>query len=255
MHRNFGKFLLTLALFSLLPLWVTQAAETEAPGPALDPVAVGFENWILALERDTTENDVWEFPFRVSRTSTLEAEDFQTILLLRRIVQEGIENELESVVAQVERRQEPLPNQMLFWLAFCQKRLQRHEACLANLKQLLMVPDGWSDLDNGQRAWVLTGTPDLQFLEGERGAAEVFYRRLDSSSNAQVSLWANYQLAGLDFLGRSFGEASRRYGIVCEADQSETWREHACAMAEISGQLQQLRKDGEPDGHHADLIP
>jgi hypothetical protein len=167
------------------------------------------------------------------------------VLSLRRLVLNGIPEEMEPLADQVSRRQGPMPTQMLFWLAYTQSRLGRKEDCLANLQALLQTPEGWLPLEKGQRAWVLTETADLLFLLGQRGTAADFYTRLAGSPLDQLRLWGQFQLAGIAFLDREFGRASELYHHVCEGDRPATWRGHACAMASIADRLSRLGEVGE----------
>lgn len=255
MKRNFAQILPLLAILGLLLPSMVAATEFEGMGSLPDPLVMGFEAMAQAFEADSNADSVWDFPFGAPESSKLTPKEFQTILALRRTAQGGLASELSSLVDQAERLQGTQPAQMHFWLAFAHSRLDQKAASLRNLRTLLETNGSWQDLDDGQRAWVLTGTPDLIFLDGDRDLAANLYRRLAASPKEQLTIWANYQLAGMDFLERSFAEAGRRYSIVCEAEHSQSWRDHACAMAAISVQLQQLRKDGEPNGHHDHVTP
>jgi hypothetical protein len=185
----------------------------------------------------------------------MSSEDLNTVLSLRRLVMNGDDEELGSLADQVERRQEELPVQMLFWLAYAQGRLHQNQACLSNLQILLMVQEGWKHLDCGQQVWALTATPDLLFLLGERELAAIFYARLAESPVEQLKLWGQYQMAGMDFLNRDFKQANLKYSAVCEADKPVLWREQACGMAKIAERLSRLEKERNPHGAMASINP
>jgi hypothetical protein len=93
--------------------------------------------------------------------------------------------------------------------------------------------------------------PDLLFLLGDRERATGLYGRLAASAVAQLNLWGQYQLAGMDFLAREFTGSARKYRLVCEAERPGTWREHSCAMAEIAARLGELDLGGGIDGDMA----
>lgn len=214
-----------------------------------------FHDRVTALEADMGPGSGWEFPFGEPRSADLNPQELNIVLSLRRLVLNDEDEELGSLADQVERRQEEMPVQMLFWLAYAQSRLHQNLACLTNLKLLLLIQNDWGHLDYGQQAWVLTGTPDLLFLLGKRELAASLYARLAASSVAQLELWGHYQLAGMDFLERDFKQAALKYSTVCEADKPGLWREHACAMAEIAGRLSRLGREGEPHGAVAYVNP
>ena len=209
-------------------------------------LTAGFDAWVTALEAETAPEAAWEYPFAAPRPADLSAEEMKIVLALRRLVQnEDLEN-LAALADQVIRRQETPPTQMQFWLAYALHRLDRTEASLTQLHHLLQIPNSWENLEKGQRAWVLTATGDLFFRLEKRHEAAVFYTRLAASHLDRLSLWGHYQLAGLDFLARQFAEAGRKYQLVCESEHAGTWREHACSMAELSGRMGRLGKEGEP---------
>lgn len=205
-----------------------------------------FEEWISALEQDTPATAVWQFPFGTPGPAGLNEQELKIVLSLRRLVMNGNPAEMEPLADQVTRRQGVMPHQMRFWLAYAQGQLGHREACLANLQQLLMTPEGWILLEKGQRAWVLTETADLLFLLDQRPAAADCYARLSVSPVDHLRIWGQFQLAGMAFLARDFAQASERYLDVCQGDKPATWRGHACAMASIADRLNRLPKVGEP---------
>jgi len=252
---KFGQLLVLMAILIGSPVGVSadDALDESESDSAL--LTAAYADWATALEADMGQDSHWEFPFGAPGPADLSAPDLKIVLSLRRLVRNGDLEKLESLADQVERRQEELPVQMRFWLAYAQGRLHQQQACLSNLQLLLMVQEGWKLLEKGQQAWVLTGTPDLFFLLGERGMAADFYARLAASPLEQLNLWGQYQLAGMDFLARDFQQATLRYRWVCEADKSGTWREHACGMTEIAERLGRLGKEEEPHGAVVSVNP
>jgi len=255
MRNDFGKPLL---------LWAILIAFQVGPGYANDPVEpvgesnsliAGFDAWAAGIESGTGEDSSWDFPFHVPSPADLSSQEFKMLLALRRFAWNGDLVELESLADQVNRRQGEMPGQLRFWLAYAQNTLHQQQACLTNLQILLMDPQGWKILENGQQAWVLTSLADLNFLLENRELAAALYERLAVSSVEQLNLWGKYQLAGMNFLARDFELASERYSMVCEAGKPGTWREHACSMAEISGRLNKIGWKGETNGAIATVNP
>ena len=255
MRPKFGQLLMFAAILACSAGGIQTAHASDEAEDDSGTLTVGFDAWVMALEADMGSGSSWEFPFGAPRPADLNSQELKIVLSLRRLVLNGNDEELGSLADQVERRQEEMPVQMLFWLAYAQGRLHQDQACLSNLQLLLMIQEGWKHLDNGQQAWVLTGTPDLLFLLGERELAAGFYTRLAASQVEQLKLWGQYQLAGMDFLVRDFEQATRKYSAVCEADKPGMWQEHACAMAEIAGRLNRLEREGEPHGAVASINP
>ena len=242
----FGKSLLLLTILGAALPGVGFADDSVEAVEDSNALIAGFDAWAQGHESITEAGSSWEFPFRVPSPADLSSQEFKILLALRRLSWNRNFAELESLADQVNRRQGELPVQLRFWLAYAQNTLHKKQACLSNLHLLLMDPQGWVLLEDGQQAWVLTSSADLNFLLGNRELAAVLYERLVVSPVEQLNLWGKYQLAGMNFLARDFEKASERYSMVCEAGNPVTWREHACSMAEIAGQLSRLGWKGEP---------
>ncbi|MCK9997075.1 MAG: hypothetical protein KAH56_12450 [Candidatus Krumholzibacteria bacterium] len=240
MPFEFRKTMIILATLGCALVGIGEAIAVDEPVDESSSVMAAFDAWAEGLESESGKDSSWEYPFGVPRPADLSSQELKIILSLRRLAWNRNNVELESLADQVNRRQGELPVQLLFWLAYAQNALQQNEACLANLQRLLLFQEGWRNLENGQKAWVLTSTPDLFFLIGNRELAASLYERLAVSPVEQLNLWGKYQLAGMNFLAREFVKASERYSMVCEAELPGTWREHACSMAEIAGRLSQL---------------
>jgi len=255
MHPEFMKSLFLLAILGAFLVGSGYASDPE--DPVEEPISLidGFDAWATGVESGTEGNSSWQFPFRVPSPAELSSQEFKALLALRRMAWNGNFSELESLVDQLNRRQIEIPGQLRFWLAYAQNTLNQDQACLSNLQLLLMDPQGWKILENGQQVWVLTSSADLNFLLGNRDLAADLYERLAVSSVEQLNIWGKYQLAGMNFLARDFELASERYGMVCEAGKPGTWREHACSMAEIAGRLNQLGWKGEIHGAVATANP
>ncbi|MEN8005382.1 MAG: hypothetical protein ABFS42_00065 [Candidatus Krumholzibacteriota bacterium] len=220
-----------------------------------DSLADAYQDWISALEAAGGSNSRWEFPFEAPRPDNLSAGELETVLSLRRLVRDQDTGPLETLVGNLTGRPLEMPVQMRYWLAYAQSVLNRQEACWDNLRLLLLMQDSADHLEPGQRAWVLTAFADYSFLLGRRLLASRMYGQLAVSTVEQLELWGQYQLAGMDFLERNFNGANRRYKVVCESDKSGTWREHACAMAEMAARLDSLDLEGGSHGHVALVSP
>ncbi len=265
MPHEFEKSMILLAILGCALVGIGEAIamdESTLDESTLDEsvdessnLTAGFDAWTEGLESDTGADSSWKFPFDVPRPADLSSQELKIILSLRRLAWNRNNEELESLADQVNRRQGELPVQLRFWLAYAQNTLHQDEACLANLQLLLLVQEGWKNLENGQMAWVLTRAPDLLFLLGNRELAADLYERLAVSPVEQLNLWGKYQLAGMNFLAREFEKASERYSMVCEAEKPGTWREHACSMAVIAGRLSQIGFKGETYGAVATANP
>ena len=230
------------------------AVANVVPDQESDLLTTAYQVWISALESDSS-NSHWEFPFDAPKPDDLSPQGMKTVLSLRRFAQVREMEQLATLTEIVARRQEEIPVQLRFWLAYAQGTLHQNEACWENLRLLLLVPGGQDLLETGQKAWVLTAFADYCFLLEKRDRAAQLYGQLAVSSVEQVNLWGQYQLAGMEFLKRNFTDANRRYKVVCESEKSGTWREHACAMAEIAGRLNSFDLKGEPHGSVAIASP
>jgi len=255
MRFKHERVLILLAILALFPNGTLVAQPPPESEGDQDFLISGFDSWTDAFEGAVLPDAAWEFPFGAPRPADLSAQEMKIVLSLRRLVLNGSLDELESLADQVERRQDEMPEQMRFWLAYAQSQLHNDQACLSNLIILLEGNEGWKPLEIGQQAWVLTTTADLFFLQGNRVQAAGFYSRLATSPVNQLNLWGQYQLAGMDFLARDFEQSAMKYQWVCEAGKSGTWREHSCAMAEIASRLGELGKGGRAHGTVASTTP
>lgn len=138
-----------------------------------------------------------------------------------------------------------------FWRAYTLSWLDRRDECLTELRGLLGLGGSGRNLNESERGWVLTATADLLLLAGAREEAEAHYVRLAESPVANLRLWGRLQSAGLAFLAHRYRDAGAGFRAVCESDGQGTWGVHACAMADIAGQLDKLLPEGERYGADA----
>jgi len=255
MRNNLGKPLIILAILGSFLVGFHKADASDDSSEVSRNLIEAFGTWTDAFDMENGIDPSWEFPFGAPRPANLNSNDLKTVLSLRRFAVNGELGSLESLVDLVERRQDEIPVQMRFWLAYGQNLLLKEQSCLISLQLLLAVPDGWEPLENGQQAWVLTRTADSLFILGQRELASELYARLAVSPREQLNLWGTYQLAGLNFLNRNFEEAGRMYRVICAADKPVPWNEHACAMVEIAGRLTLLGKEGSQHGDVASTTP
>ena len=116
---------------------------------ATNALAAGFECWAEGLEADSGPDSCWEFPFGTPASADLDPQELKIVLSLRKLVLKGNIEELESLADQVERRQGEIPVQMRFWLAYAQGNLGQKQACLNNIKLLLVGQEDWQHLKKG----------------------------------------------------------------------------------------------------------
>jgi hypothetical protein len=138
-----------------------------------------------------------------------------------------------------------------FWRAYTLSWLDRRDECLAELRGLLALGGSGRGLSEQERGWALTATADLLLLAGARAEAETCYVRLAESPVPNLRLWGRLQSAGLAFLAHRYRDAGEGFRTVCESDGQGIWGAHACAMADIAGQLDKLLPEGERYGADA----
>jgi len=138
-----------------------------------------------------------------------------------------------------------------FWRAYSLSWLERRDECLSELRGLLALGGSGRNLNERERGWVLTATADLLLLSGAKQEAEAHYARLAESPVDNLRLWGRLQSAGLAFLAHRYGEAGAGFREICQSDGQGTWGAHACAMADIAGQLDKLLSEGERYGADA----
>jgi tetratricopeptide (TPR) repeat protein len=135
-----------------------------------------------------------------------------------------------------------------FWRAYALSWLDRRDECLTELRGLLALGGSGRSLNEREQGWVLTATADLLLLAGARDEAEAHYVRLAESPVPNLRMWGRLQSAGLAFLAHRYRDAGVGFRAVCESDGQGTWGAHACAMADIAGQLEKLLPEGERYG-------
>jgi tetratricopeptide (TPR) repeat protein len=138
-----------------------------------------------------------------------------------------------------------------FWRAYALSWLDRRDECLTELRGLLAQGGSGRSLNEREQGWVLTATADLLLLAGARDEAEAHYVRLAESPVPNLRMWGRLQSAGLAFLAHRYRDAGVGFRAVCESDGQGTWGAHACAMADIAGQLDKLLPEGERYGADA----
>jgi tetratricopeptide (TPR) repeat protein len=138
-----------------------------------------------------------------------------------------------------------------FWRAYAFSWLERRDESLTELQGLLALGGSGRNLNERERGWVLTATADLLLLAGSRDEAMARYTRLAESPVASLRLWGRLQSASLAFLSHRYGEAGAGFREICQSDSQGTWGAHACAMADIAGQLDKLLSEGERYGADA----
>jgi hypothetical protein len=239
-------------LVCLVPGGAGLAVPQPVPEPPSETLVV-FRSWISLLEARNLPASSWEYPFAAPRPGELSDTELATVLELRRLARSGNKAHLEAAIDRAVRQNTDPAPQIQFWLACGLHRVGRPEAGLPRLADLLQDPRTPAGLDGGQFVWVMTSLADGQFLFGDRGLARDLYESMAASSVSHLHLWGNYQLAGSDFLDRDFAAADRRYELVCDQENTESWREHACEMAAIASRLAQPGTEGTDHGMAANV--
>lgn len=155
---------------------------------------------------------------------------------------------VDLFIQKVEANQAVLSDRLRYWHAYALAWRQDRDAALTHLRKLIRSGGLSRDLTEGQRAWVLVAIPDLLFLNGEVDASADLYRVLSTSQIDNLSLWATYQLANLDYLEGRYLKAGTGFKKVCDAKRVGSWQDQACELNTLSQELQRIKSEGERYG-------
>lgn len=175
----------------------------------------------------------------------LAGREAEVVLAVRWLLEERDSVTLEALL---ERTGDAVDPRLVFWRSYAFSWLGQREQCLATLRTLLPLGGLSRGLNERERSWVLTAIPDLFLLLGRPEAAAGLYERLAGSSLPQLKIWGQLQSAGLAFMDQRYATAAAGFRGVCEADGQGTWGPHACAMADLADQLNNLLAEGERYG-------
>jgi len=188
--------------------------------------------------------------------STLAAPDYagrenEVVLAFRWLLNRQDAATLNWLLTRTATPQATQDARVAFWRAYALSWLDRRDESLTELNGLLALGGSGRNLNERERGWVATATADLLLLAGSRDEAMARYTRLAESPVASLRLWGRVQSASLAFLANRYGEAGAGFREICQSDSQGAWGEHACAMADIAGQLDKLLSEGERYGADA----
>ncbi|HOX26449.1 MAG TPA: hypothetical protein PLL30_07685 [Candidatus Krumholzibacteria bacterium] len=235
----------SIAEFDSALVWYDEALRRDTTGEYADEF--GREAMAAAIAAGDSVAVTRRF-LRVLGGRDLAAHAAELELAYRYFVSRGDATNLDLLVRSAATQPDALRGRLAYWQAFALSWLGRHAESLEALAALL-VSDGVSfGLDEAQRAWVLVAVPDLLLLSGDSESAETLYRALAASSVPGAADWAACQVAAIEFLAGRFLAAGTAFERLCQQTADLEWREYACKMAALSGEMERLRDEGELHG-------
>ena len=181
-------------------------------------------------------------------TPELVGREAELILAYRWLLAENDGLGVDLLIKKVDSQQAVLSDRLRFWHAYALNWRVERRASLDHLRKLIRSGGLSRDLSEGQRAWVLLAIPDLLFLQGNTAAAADLYRSLVDSQIDELRVWGRYQVANIDFLAGRYLRASQGFKEVCDATRLGSWQDQACAMADVAGEMERIRAEGEAYG-------
>ena len=181
-------------------------------------------------------------------TPELVGREAELVLAYRWLLAENDGAGVDLLIKKVDSQQAVLSDRLRFWHAYALNWRAERKASLDNLRKLIRSGGLSRDLSEGQRAWVLLAIPDLIFLQGNTAAAADLYRSLIDSRIDELRIWSRYQVANIDFLAGRYLRASQGFKDVCDATRLGSWQDQACDMADVAGELERIRAEGEAYG-------
>lgn len=181
-------------------------------------------------------------------TPELIGREAELVLAYRWLLAEADGPGVDLLIQKVNSQQAVLSDRLRFWHAYALNWRAERPASLDNLRKLIRSGGLSRDLSEGQRAWVLLAIPDLLFLQDNTADAADLYRALANSQIDELRIWGQYQMANIDFLAGRYLKASQGFKNVCDATRLGSWQDQACAMADVAGELERIRAEGEAYG-------
>ena len=172
----------------------------------------------------------------------------ELVLAYRWLLTDADSTSLQKMVDKVGASSAELPARLRFWHAYALNRIGRREDCLVELRQLLLNGGLSLDLAENQRSWVLVAVADTYFLLGDNSTARTLYGKLAVCGVSPLRMWGKHQTAGLDFIDNLYLRAGNGFQEVCEGTRYGAWQDHACAMVDITRELERIKAEGEPYG-------
>jgi len=166
----------------------------------------------------------------------------------RFLIARGDTSGIDALNADLGGRLDALPPEVVFWHAFALSWRGRWGASLDQLLELVRHEGRSLGLGEAQRTWVLVAIADQLVITGHRGEAAPLYRALAESGLPGAADWARCQAAVMDFLDGQFLDAGTALEAICKQRQEFPWRSYACAMSQLSDEMERLRSEGTRHG-------
>ena len=180
--------------------------------------------------------------------STITGHESEYIQALRWLLVHEDSESVDLVLAKIKSEANVLTDRLRFWVAFSLAWRENRAESMAHLRILIGSGGLSRDLTEKQRSWVLFAIPDFFFLDGDSASAQSLYRILKNSPLPELSTWARYQIANMDFLEGRYLRASEGYKRVCDAKRLGSWQDQACEMTLIASEIERIKSEGEPYG-------
>ena len=243
---------MNLSEFDSSLVWYNKAAELDTEGNFLREVR--REKMAAAMAQGDSLA-VQECITNTIGNSAVTGQESEFIMALRWALVNQDQGTVDLLLQKIAKDGSNLPDRLRFWVAYAQAWRKDRPAAMANLRILIRSGGLSRDLAEDQRAWVLKTIPDYLFLAGEQDAARELYEVLASSSLPALASWGGYQVANLDLLEGRYLRASEGFKRICEAKRHGSWQDHACAMTDLSAEIERLKSEGEPYGVSAFYRP
>ncbi len=240
-----GRNYVNLTEYDSALVWFDVAAQRDTVGDFRSELKI--ESLAAAIAADDSSRMV-ERVEGLIQAGVGSAEPEELTLALRWCLSKGDPTQLEALTDTLWAGREDLSSHQLYWLTRALNQSSRTEQVYAELKILIRNGGLSLGLTESQRAWVLTTMADVSYLLGNDAQARKLYSTLMESPLPNLKLWSTYQLAGMDLAVGEYLAAETGYGAVCRAQSLGSWHEQACAMEEVTKEMERIRREGEPYG-------
>jgi len=226
-------------------VWYGTAAKLDSSGSFLHEIA--REGLACAISaKDSLA--VAQLTTNVLGASDLTGRQPELILVYRQLLIGRDAESLDILNQKLESHPELFVPRLRFWHAYALNWLGETERCLDHLRVLLATGGRSHDLTEKQRGWVLRCAADDFFLLGGNTEARRLYKSLASCGVLELKMWGKYQVAGLELIENNFLRAGNGFQQVCEGTRFGAWQDEACALVEITRNLQVIKEKGERYG-------
>ena len=180
--------------------------------------------------------------------STITGHEAEYILALRWLLIHNDAESVDLVLAKIETDDSVLTDRLRYWVAYSLAWREKRTESMAHLRVLIGSGGLSRDLTEKQRSWVLFAIPDFFFLEGDNVSSMILYKLLVNSPLPELSTWARFQIANMDFLAGRYLRASEGFKRVCDAFRLGSWQDQACEMMNVAKEIERIKSEGEPYG-------